>query len=84
MLGPVPGVAARLRCRGQVTAATRTAGCEVTIKERGYRPEPYVLADALLYADGRPIVAIANLSVRLAGLNRESIAALWQSRPRAL
>ena len=43
---PVPGVASRLKCRGQVTAATRTVTYEVTVKERGYRPEPYAIADA--------------------------------------
>ena len=29
-----------------------------TIKEIGYRPEPYVIVDALMYADGKPIVEI--------------------------
>jgi 3-hydroxymyristoyl/3-hydroxydecanoyl-(acyl carrier protein) dehydratase len=81
---PVPGVASRLKCRGQVTQATRTVTYEVTIKERGYRPEPYALADALLYADGKPIVEITNLSLRLTGLSRERIAALWATRSPAL
>src|SRR5260221_338378 len=40
---PVPGVASRLKCRGQVTAATRLVTYEVTLKERGYRPEPQVI-----------------------------------------
>jgi 3-hydroxymyristoyl/3-hydroxydecanoyl-(acyl carrier protein) dehydratase len=72
---PVPGVASQLKCRGQVTAATRTVTYEVILKERGYRPEPYALADALMYADGKLIVEITNMSVRLTGLTRESIAA---------
>ena len=59
---PVPGVASQLKCRGQVTAATRTVTYEVTLKERGYRPEPYAIADALMYADGKPIVEITNMS----------------------
>jgi acyl transferase domain-containing protein/3-hydroxymyristoyl/3-hydroxydecanoyl-(acyl carrier protein) dehydratase len=77
---PVPGVASVLKCRGQVTAATRTVTYEVILKERGYRPEPYALADALMYADGKPIVEIVNMSVRLTGLTREMLAAGWQSR----
>jgi PfaB family protein len=76
---PVPGVASRLKCRGQVTAATRTVTYEVTLKELGYRPEPYALADALMYADGKAIVEINNLSLRLSGLDRATVAATWSS-----
>jgi len=76
---PVPGVASVLKCRGQVTAATRTVTYEVILKERGYRPEPYALADALMYADGKPIVEITNMSVRLTGLTHEMIAAGWSN-----
>ena len=72
---PVPGVASRLKCRGQVTAATRTVTYEVIVKERGYRPEPYALADALMYADGKPIVEITEHVAALTGLTRELIAA---------
>jgi acyl transferase domain-containing protein/3-hydroxymyristoyl/3-hydroxydecanoyl-(acyl carrier protein) dehydratase len=76
---PVPGVASQLKCRGQVTAATRTVTYEVTLKERGYRPEPYALADALMYADGKPIVEISNMCVRFSGLTRERLRQLWAS-----
>jgi PfaB family protein len=74
---PVPGVSSRLKCRGQVTASTKTVTYEVTLKEIGYRPEPYAVADALMYADGKPIVEMTNLSVRLAGLDRASICETW-------
>jgi acyl transferase domain-containing protein/3-hydroxymyristoyl/3-hydroxydecanoyl-(acyl carrier protein) dehydratase len=74
---PVPGIASVLKCRGQVTAATRTVTYEVILKERGYRPEPYALADALMYADGKLIVEITNMSVQLSGLTREMIADGW-------
>ena len=69
---PVPGVNSRLKCRGQVIASTRTVTYEVTVKELGYRPEPYCLADALMYADGKPIVEITNMSLRMSGLDRET------------
>ena len=75
---PVAGVASRLRCRGQVTAATRVAAYEISIKEIGYRPEPYVIADATMYADGRPIVAIGDMTLQMTGACREAIEALWQ------
>ena len=81
---PVPGVGSTLKCRGQVTATTQTATYEVTPKEFGFRPEPYVLADAMMYADGKPIVEIRDMSVRLSGLSRERLEALWQQRSPAL
>jgi acyl transferase domain-containing protein/3-hydroxymyristoyl/3-hydroxydecanoyl-(acyl carrier protein) dehydratase len=77
---PVVGVASRLKCRGQVTAGTRTVTYEVTLKERGYRPEPYALVDALMYADGKPVVDITDMSVRMTGLTREKVAAVWAGR----
>jgi 3-oxoacyl-(acyl-carrier-protein) synthase/3-hydroxymyristoyl/3-hydroxydecanoyl-(acyl carrier protein) dehydratase len=77
---PVPGLTSRLKCRGQVTEATRTVTYEVALKERGYRPEPYALADALLYADGKPIVEINDMSVRLSGLTRQQVEDLWKRR----
>jgi PfaB family protein len=76
---PVLGVASRLRCRGQVTASTRTVTYEVTLRELGYRPEAYALADALMYADGKPIVEITNMSLRLSGLDRESVQKTWSA-----
>jgi acyl transferase domain-containing protein/3-hydroxymyristoyl/3-hydroxydecanoyl-(acyl carrier protein) dehydratase len=79
---PVPGMASQLKCRGQVNAATRTVTYEVALKERGYRPEPYAIADALMYADGKPIVEITNMCVRLSGLTEERLRALWASRSR--
>ena len=76
---PVPGVASRLKCRGQVTAVTRRVTYEVTIKERGYRPEPYAIVDALMYADGKPIVEIADMSLRLTGQTREGLKEMWRT-----
>ena len=39
---------------------------------------PYCLADALMYADGKPIVEITDMSVRMTGLTREFVERLWQ------
>jgi 3-hydroxymyristoyl/3-hydroxydecanoyl-(acyl carrier protein) dehydratase len=76
---PVSGVASRLSCRGQVLETTRTVAYEVSIRELGYRPEPYAVVDALMYADNRPIVEITGMSVRLAGTTKEQVTALWLS-----
>lgn len=80
---PVPGVASRLRCRGQVLETTKVAGYEVAIREIGYNPEPYVLVDALMYADGKPIVEITNMSCRLSGTNKAKLEKLWQKQRQA-
>ncbi|MEK6643181.1 MAG: beta-ketoacyl synthase N-terminal-like domain-containing protein [Planctomycetota bacterium] len=74
---PIPGVSSGLRCRGPVTPRTKKVTYQIEIKEAGYRPEPYVLADALMSADGRPIVQMKNMSLQMTGLNRETIEALW-------
>ena len=64
-------MANRLRCRGQVIESTRKVTYEVSIKELGYGPEPFAIADALMYADGKPIVEITDMALRLSGTNRQ-------------
>ena len=80
---PVPGVSSRLKCRGQVVGTTKKAVFELSIKEVGYRPEPYAVADALMYADGKAIVEVVDMSVRLTGVTREQVERLWRGRPSA-
>jgi 3-hydroxymyristoyl/3-hydroxydecanoyl-(acyl carrier protein) dehydratase len=74
---PVPGIASQLRCRGQVTGSTRKVTYEVHVREVGYRPEPYAVADALMYADDKPIVEMLGMSLRFPGLERAGLEALW-------
>ena len=80
---PVPGVDSGLKCRGQVIDTTQTVTYQVSIKELGYGPEPFAIVDALMFADGKPIVEIPNMSVRLAGLDRQKVESLWQAVPPA-
>lgn len=75
---PVPGINSRLKCRGQVTDATRLVTYEVTVKEIGFRPEPYCIADALMYADGKPIVEIGDMTLRMTGLTLERLEEIWK------
>ncbi|MDX9709333.1 MAG: type I polyketide synthase, partial [Trichloromonas sp.] len=49
-----------------------------SIKELGYGPEPFAIVDALMFADGKAIVEIPNMSVRLAGLTREQVEGVWR------
>jgi 3-hydroxymyristoyl/3-hydroxydecanoyl-(acyl carrier protein) dehydratase len=74
---PVPGVQSTLKCRGQVLATTKVVTYEISIKELGYGPEPYAIADALMLSDGHPIVHITNMSVRFSGTDRQTLEALW-------
>jgi 3-hydroxymyristoyl/3-hydroxydecanoyl-(acyl carrier protein) dehydratase len=74
---PLPGVANRLSCRGQVIESTRKVTYEVAIRELGYGPEPYAIADALMYADGKPIVEITDMALRLVGATRAGLEELW-------
>ncbi|MBN1866740.1 acyltransferase domain-containing protein [Candidatus Sumerlaeota bacterium] len=74
---PVPGIASRLKCRGQVIESTRTVAYDVSLKEVGFRPEPYAIANATMYADGKPIVDIGDMTVRLSGVTREDLERLW-------
>ncbi len=77
---PVPGVEAVLTCRGPVTPSVRRVHYEVHLKEAGYRPEPYVRADAFLYADGRRIVRFRDLSLKLCGASAADLEAFWKPR----
>jgi 3-hydroxymyristoyl/3-hydroxydecanoyl-(acyl carrier protein) dehydratase len=74
---PIPEVPSRLKCRGQVIASTKIVTYEVTIKELGYRPEAFAIADALMYADGKPIVEITDMTLRMTGLTKERLQEIW-------
>ena len=76
-LEPIPGVRSRLKCRGQVLESTKTVMYEIEIKEIGYGPEPYCIADALMYADGKPVVDMRDMSLKYTGVTREMIEAIW-------
>ena len=81
-LEPVPGVVGQLKCRGQVLETTKLVTYEIEIREIGYGPEPYVIADALMYADGKAIVEISNMSLRYTGVTREELRAVWNAAER--
>ena len=78
---PVPGAAGQLKCRGQVIATTRKVVYEIALKEIGYRPEPYVICDAVMSADGKPIVRMIDISLRLSGMTRDKLDVIWKKRP---
>ncbi|MEM7027094.1 MAG: type I polyketide synthase, partial [Pseudomonadota bacterium] len=79
---PIIGEVSTLKCRGQVIDTTDKVQYEITLKEIGYRDDgtPYVLADALMYADHRPVVQMKNMSVQLTGLKKSKLESLWQDK----
>jgi PfaB family protein len=80
---PIIGEVSQLKCRGQVTETTKKVQYEITLKEIGYKDgdgTPYVLADALMYADGKAIVQMNNMSVQLSGLSKQKIETVWQNQ----
>jgi len=76
---PVPGVTSRLECRGQVLPSTKKALYEIIVKEIGYQPDgsPYAVADAFMYADGKRIIHIHDMSIKMGGTTRQQIESLW-------
>ncbi|MEM6994782.1 MAG: type I polyketide synthase, partial [Myxococcota bacterium] len=72
---PKPGVQSRLKCRGQVLEATKVVRYEVTMRQFGSDPEPWVICDARMYADGKRIVDIEDMSARLTGTTAAALAA---------
>ncbi len=77
---PVLGVRSILKCRGPVTPKTKHVLYEVYLKEIGYAPEPYVIADALMYGDGDPIVYFKDMSMKMTGATREDLEGAWHQR----
>jgi 3-hydroxymyristoyl/3-hydroxydecanoyl-(acyl carrier protein) dehydratase len=74
---PIPNVKSVLKCRGPVTVATKHVFYKVDIKEIGYNPEPYVLADAHMYAHDQHIVMFRDMSMKLSGVTRGDIERYW-------
>ena len=80
---PIPGVKGSLKCRGQVIHTTKKAAYEISLKELGYDKktgEPYAIADALMFADGRKVVEMIDMSMKLTGANWKELRELWRER----
>jgi 3-hydroxymyristoyl/3-hydroxydecanoyl-(acyl carrier protein) dehydratase len=80
---PVQSVPCRLKCRGPVTPDTRHVHYVVEIKQIGYGPEPFVIADAHMYADDHYIVFFKDMSMQMTGLDKQQIEQFWHRRESA-
>lgn len=77
---PVRDLPCRLKCRGPVTPATHRVHYAVEIKEIGYHPEPYVIADAHMHADGHYIVFFKDMSMQMTNVTEQDIQRFWRER----
>ena len=67
-----------LKCRGPVTPKTKKVRYEIHIKEMGYNPEPFVIADAHMFSDELQIVLYKNMGFRIIGLTRQKLEEYWK------
>jgi 3-hydroxymyristoyl/3-hydroxydecanoyl-(acyl carrier protein) dehydratase len=51
---------------------------EIQISRIGYGPEPFVIADAHMFADGHPIVFFKDMSMKMTGSDRDAVEAVWR------
>jgi PfaB family protein len=77
---PMIGVQSILKCRGPVTPETHKVWYDIDIKEIGYGPEPFVIADALMAADGHRIVSFKDMSMKMTGVTGEEIESIWKDK----
>ncbi len=76
----VPDNESDLKCRGPVTPETKKARYEIEIKEMGYNPEPYIIADAHMFSDELRIVLYKNMGMKLVGLTKNDLDAFWRKQ----
>lgn len=74
---PRLGVRSRLKCRGQVLEHTQVVTYRITMREFGSDPEPWVVCDATMFADGKRIVDIEDMSCQLRGVTAEQLRERW-------
>ena len=74
---PIEGEESQLKCRGQVLSSTTKIRYETHIKEIGFGPNAYAIADAYMYADDRCIVDISNMTLSITGVNKKSVDKIW-------
>ncbi len=68
------------RAKGLETEVGSPEDSSLSLSPQPSALSAYCLADALMYADGKPIVEITDMSVRLTGLTREKVERLWNEK----
>lgn len=76
----IPDNESDLKCRGPVTPDTKKVRYEIEIKEMGYAPEPYVIADAHMFSDDLRIVLYKNMGMKIMGLTKNELDSFWRKK----
>jgi len=76
----VPNNESDLKCRGPVTPDTKKVRYEIEIKEMGYGPEPYVIADAHMFSDDLRIVLYKDMGIKVMGLTKSDLDSFWRKK----
>ncbi len=76
---PRHGVHSRLKCRGQVLGHTKVVTYKITMRQFGADPEPWVICDATMFADGKRIVDIEDMSCQLRGATLTDLQRQWSA-----
>ena len=76
----VPNNESDLKCRGPVTTQTKKARYEIEIKEMGYSPEPYVIADAHMFSDDLRIVLYKDMGMKIVGVTQTELENFWSKK----
>ncbi|MDM8541825.1 beta-ketoacyl synthase N-terminal-like domain-containing protein [Desulfococcaceae bacterium HSG9] len=77
---PVCEVQSVLKCRGPVTPSTKKVLYQVDIREIGTQPEPYMIADALMFVDDLPMVAFKDMSMQMSGVTHDELENFWKKK----
>ena len=64
--------------RSPVTRETRVVRYTIEIKEIGYNPAPYVIADAHMFSDELQIVLYKNMGMTLSGITLDDLKTFWR------
>jgi 3-hydroxymyristoyl/3-hydroxydecanoyl-(acyl carrier protein) dehydratase len=79
--GVLPDNESDLKCRGPVTPATQKARYEIDIKQMGYTADagqPFVIADAHMFADDLRIVLYKDMGMILTGVSLKHLTHVWR------
>jgi 3-hydroxymyristoyl/3-hydroxydecanoyl-(acyl carrier protein) dehydratase len=72
-----------LKCRGPVTPDTKKARYEIEIKQMGYTAadgQPFVIANAHMFADDLRIVLYKDMGMTLTGVSRDTLRHVWRHK----
>ncbi|MCP3941483.1 MAG: beta-ketoacyl synthase [Desulfobacteraceae bacterium] len=74
----IPSNESDLKCRGPVTRETKKVRYKIEIKEIGYTPSPYVIADATMFSDDLQIVLYKGMGMQLSGITQDDLMTFWR------